>query len=135
VPEGRAAALFAAWRALQPAGMLATGEAIGSTYAFTGEGIGKAMETGLLAADALLAHARPATRRCAPATKPRCKPAAAFRPVREGQRVNHHPWLADLVIWRAASSPRILRRMSRRAGRDAATRATCCRWRGITKLF
>jgi hypothetical protein len=37
-------------------GMLATGEAIGSTYAFSGEGIGKAMETGLLAAQALLAH-------------------------------------------------------------------------------
>ena len=32
------------------AGMLATGEAIGSTYDFSGEGIGKAMETGMLAA-------------------------------------------------------------------------------------
>ena len=35
-------------------GMLATGEAIGSTYDFSGEGIGKAMETGLLAARAIL---------------------------------------------------------------------------------
>ena len=35
-------------------GLLATGEAIGSTYSFSGEGIGKAMETGLLAAEALL---------------------------------------------------------------------------------
>ncbi|MFO1285094.1 MAG: hypothetical protein U1F49_00205 [Rubrivivax sp.] len=35
-------------------GLLATGEAIGSTYAFSGEGIGKALETGLIAADALL---------------------------------------------------------------------------------
>jgi flavin-dependent dehydrogenase len=36
-------------------GLLVTGEAAGSTYAFTGEGIGKAMETGILAAQALLA--------------------------------------------------------------------------------
>ena len=34
--------------------MLATGEAVGSTYDFSGEGIGKAMETGLLAARAIL---------------------------------------------------------------------------------
>ena len=27
-------------------------------------------------------------------------------------RVNDHPWLADLVIWRARRSPRILRRMT-----------------------
>jgi flavin-dependent dehydrogenase len=29
------------------AGLLVTGEAAGSTYAFTGEGIGKALETGI----------------------------------------------------------------------------------------
>ena len=39
-------------------GLLVTGEAAGSTYAFSGEGIGKAMETGLLAAEALLASPR-----------------------------------------------------------------------------
>jgi menaquinone-9 beta-reductase len=27
-------------------------------------------------------------------------------------RVNAHPWLADLVIWRAKKSARILRRLS-----------------------
>ena len=27
-------------------------------------------------------------------------------------RVNEHPWLADLVVWRARKSPRILRRLS-----------------------
>ena len=35
-------------------GLLVTGEAAGSTYAFTGEGIGKAMETGMHAAEAIL---------------------------------------------------------------------------------
>ncbi|MDP1142592.1 NAD(P)/FAD-dependent oxidoreductase, partial [Klebsiella pneumoniae] len=37
-------------------GLIVTGEAAGSTYSFTGEGIGKAMETGMLAADAILAQ-------------------------------------------------------------------------------
>ena len=36
--------------------MLVCGEAAGSTYALTGEGIGKAMETALHAAEAMLAH-------------------------------------------------------------------------------
>ncbi|MEI2679772.1 MAG: hypothetical protein V9G29_19045 [Burkholderiaceae bacterium] len=31
-----------------------TGEAAGSTYAFTGEGIGKALETGIAAAETLI---------------------------------------------------------------------------------
>ena len=34
-------------------GLLVTGEAAGSTYAFTGEGIGKALETGILAAETI----------------------------------------------------------------------------------
>ena len=36
------------------AGLLVTGEAAGSTYSFTGEGIGKALETGMLAAEAIV---------------------------------------------------------------------------------
>jgi geranylgeranyl reductase family protein len=36
-------------------GLLVTGEAAGSTYSFTGEGIGKALETGIHAAEAVLA--------------------------------------------------------------------------------
>jgi menaquinone-9 beta-reductase len=27
-------------------------------------------------------------------------------------QINAHPWLADLVIWRARHSPRLLRKMS-----------------------
>ncbi len=34
-------------------GLIVTGEAAGSTYSFTGEGIGKALETGILAAEAV----------------------------------------------------------------------------------
>lgn len=96
-------------------GLLATGEAAGSTYAFTGEGIGKAMETGLLAAQAVLAgHAAGASDAqvqhdyavALSALKPR------FALYERANRVNEHPWLVDLVVWRARRSPRIVRRMT-----------------------
>lgn len=92
-------------------GMLVTGEAAGSTYAFTGEGIGKAMETGLLAADALLAGGGDAAVRARyEAALHALKPK--FELYEKAAHVNHRPWLADLVVWRARKSPRILRRMS-----------------------
>jgi len=96
-------------------GLLVTGEAAGATYAFTGEGIGKAMETGILAAetiaegrDTLLTDAQLRARYEASllALKPR------FELYERANRVNDHPWLADLLIWRARKSPRVLRRMS-----------------------
>lgn len=94
-------------------GLLATGEAVGSTYAFSGEGIGKAMETGLLAAEAVLRDRR------APDADVQQRYEAAIRALKPkfdlyetASRVNHHPWLADLVVWRARKSPRILRRLA-----------------------
>ena len=95
------------------AGLLATGEAIGSTYAFSGEGIGKAMETGMLAAQALLqdpAAADSAVQARYQAGVNKLKPQ--FDLYEAASRVNHHPWLADLVIWRGRKSPRILKRLS-----------------------
>jgi geranylgeranyl reductase family protein len=97
-------------------GMLATGEAIGSTYAFSGEGIGKAMETGLLAAAALLGEAAAdraddgVVRRGYEATIGALKPR--FDLFETASHVNHHPWLTDLVIWRGHRSPRIMARLS-----------------------
>jgi geranylgeranyl reductase family protein len=93
-------------------GLLVTGEAAGSTYSFTGEGIGKAMETGMLAADAILAHrdddaaARAMYEAGLTALKPK------FDLYERANRVNAHPWLADLLIWRAKKSPRLLNRMA-----------------------
>lgn len=96
-------------------GLLVTGEAAGSTYSFTGEGIGKAMETGLLAAEALLEGHRgaidePAVRAAYDASLQALKPR--FDLYEKANRVNAHPWLADLVIWRGRKSPRVLRRMA-----------------------
>lgn len=94
-------------------GVLATGEAIGSTYDFTGEGIGKAMETGLMVADALAAgrgledaSVRADYEARLAALRPK------FRLYEKANRINAHPWLADLVIWRAKKSPRLMQRMS-----------------------
>lgn len=96
-------------------GLLVTGEAAGSTYSFTGEGIGKALETGIHAAEAIVdgnarrapdAEVRAAYEARLHALKPR------FDLYQRANVVNRRPWLADLLIWRARSSPRILRRMS-----------------------
>jgi geranylgeranyl reductase family protein len=94
-------------------GLLATGEAAGSTYAFTGEGIGKALETGLLAAESLLQGPRDddeALRRGYESRLQALRPR--FQLYETGGRVNRHPWLADVVVWRARRSPRILQRLS-----------------------
>ena len=118
-------------------GLLVTGEAAGSTYAFTGEGIGKAMETGLMAAESLLAgqaasEPEAATRARYEARVMALKPR--FDLYERANRVNEHPWLADLVIWRARNSPRILRRM---AGvlEETDNPGRLVSVRGITKLF
>lgn len=92
-------------------GLLVTGEAAGSTYSFTGEGIGKALETGMAAARAIVAGGAEAGVRAAyegalAALKPR------FDLYARANRVNRHPWLADLLIWRARRSPRVCARMS-----------------------
>jgi geranylgeranyl reductase family protein len=119
------------------AGMLATGEAIGSTYDFSGEGIGKAMQTGMLAAAAVItgreqqladAAVRADYEEALRALQPR------FELYRKASRVNAHPWLADLVIWRARKSQRILRRMSG-VLEETANPGNLVSARGIAKLF
>lgn len=93
-------------------GMLVAGDAAGTTYAFTGEGIGKALESGLLAAGALqqLSAGDDHVRLRYEATLRALQPQ--FKLYDSASRVNDHPWLADLVIWRARRSPRVLRRMT-----------------------
>ena len=92
-------------------GLIVAGEAAGSTYSFTGEGIGKAMETGILAAEAVLTGAADAAVRAGYEAKLRAlKPR--FDLYQRANRVNRHPWLADLLIWRAQRSPALMRRMA-----------------------
>ena len=96
-------------------GLMVTGEAAGSTYAFTGEGIGKALETGILAAEAIAAGRRRAegdaqVRAAYEASLAVLKPR--FDLYERANLINRFPWLADLIIWRAAKSARLMRRMS-----------------------
>jgi geranylgeranyl reductase family protein len=119
------------------AGMLATGEAIGSTYDFSGEGIGKAMQTGMLAAAALLEGRQRALddatlREHYEASIRTLQPR--FELYRKASRVNAHPWLADLVIWRARNSERILRRMSG-VLEETSNPGNLVSAKGIAKLF
>ena len=96
-------------------GLLATGEAIGSTYDFTGEGIGKALETGLLAAESLLqgrARQHPDADTLADYARRLASLQPRFSLYEKANRINRHPWLADLVIWRAQRSQGLLRRMT-----------------------
>ncbi|MDM0106094.1 NAD(P)/FAD-dependent oxidoreductase [Variovorax sp. J22R24] len=96
-------------------GLLVAGEAAGSTYLFTGEGIGKALETGMLAARSIaegrdqgLAEAQVRARYEAAlhALKPR------FDAYEQANRINNHPWLADFLIWRARHSESARKRLS-----------------------
>lgn len=114
-------------------GLLGTGEVIGSTYAFTGEGIGKAMETGLLAAEAIVdggdeAAVRERYQTALRALKPR------FDLYAKAEHVNRRPWITDLVVWRANRSPRIMRRMSGVLD-ETQNPGRILSWRGIGKLL
>jgi geranylgeranyl reductase family protein len=96
-------------------GLIVTGEAAGSTYSFSGEGIGKALETGILAAEAIV-DGRDAVRAEADVRQRYETGLRALKPrfdlYAKANKVNRHPWLADLLIWRARKSERLLRRMS-----------------------
>ena len=140
-------------------GLLVIGEAAGSTYSFTGEGIGKAFETGIHAAEAVLAdgarHHTDTNTAAAAATdtaadtdndadadtavradyearlqtlKPR------FDLYQRANVVNRHPWLADLLIWRARKSPRIVRRMSGVLN-ETSNPGNLVSVKGFTRLF
>jgi geranylgeranyl reductase family protein len=121
-------------------GLLVTGEAAGSTYAFTGEGIGKALETGLLAADAITAGGAAAVDPASDgAVRQRYETALrALQPrfdlYQTAAQVNRHPWLIDLVIWRARRSAGILRRMSG-VLEETQNPGRLLSWRGLRKLM
>jgi flavin-dependent dehydrogenase len=100
----------AAWSA---PGVLVAGDAVGATYSFSGEGIGKAMETGIAAAEAILGQAdrddaavEAAYRASLQALKPR------FDMYRKAASFNRFPWLVNVMIWRARHSPRIRAKLS-----------------------
>jgi geranylgeranyl reductase family protein len=118
-------------------GILVTGEAAGSTYSFTGEGIGKALETGLLAAQALVEARDQGLNEASLAQRYQALLAVLkpkFDLYEKGNRVNYHPWLTDILVRRAAKSPRLRQRMAHLL-EERATPAQLITVRGLVKLF
>ena len=101
---------------LEAPGVLVAGEAAGSTYAFTGEGIGKAMETGIHAAEAILGRTDSGGAADAAVRADYAARVLALKPrfvvYEQANRANEHPWLVDLLVWSARRSPRRLQRMA-----------------------
>ena len=101
-------------------GLLVTGEAAGSTYALTGEGIGKALETGILAAQAIaLGSAHDAQGSVLDEAQVRAHYQSqidALRPrfglYERAQAASAKPWMTELLLWRAQHSPRLRRGLS-----------------------
>jgi menaquinone-9 beta-reductase len=126
--------LGATWA--QP-GILVTGEAAGSTYAFTGEGIGKALETGILAAQSLL-HAHQAQLDDAALSAHYSQALSTLKPkfdlYEKGNRVNRMPWLTELLIRRAQGSAKLRQRMSH-VLEEKSTPAQLITWRGLYRLM
>ena len=117
--------------------MLPAASPVTSTYSFTGEGIGKAMETGLLAAEALIAARDERLDESALAARytqslARLKPK--FDLYERGNSANHYPWLIEILIRRAARSERLRQRMSRVLD-ERSTPAQLFTLRGLYKLM
>lgn len=86
-------------------GLLVIGEAAAMTYPATGEGIGKAMESGLLAgglvADAIRSEAATARVHEAYESEFRARFAARYRAYRLAQKCTARPRLVDAMAWSA----------------------------------
>ena len=94
-------------------GLLTIGEAAGTTYSFSGEGIGKAMESGLLAAEAILTSASGDRRAIAGVYSARVRESFTdrFRAYRVAQDWLSRPAIANLLAWRAGRSPFVQREL------------------------
>jgi geranylgeranyl reductase family protein len=86
-------------------GMLVAGEAAGATYSLSGEGIGKALETGIVAAEELLAAFSGSLPAAETADRYARRLEAQFRRQFRGyavaERYLSYPAIADFLAWRA----------------------------------
>jgi len=116
-------------------GLLVVGDAVGATYSFTGEGIGKALETGLCAARAIatqaaqgdaavIGHYQVALQQRLP----------RFRMYRRAASFNRRPWLLDLVVWRAQHGQRTRARLADILG-ERRLPDRLLSWRGLRAML
>jgi flavin-dependent dehydrogenase len=93
------------------------GEAAGLTYSFSGEGIGKALESGLLAAEVVLETSMRGVGDAAAiadeyASSLQRSLAAKFRAYRVAQNWLSSPTFANLLAWRASRSRFVRRQLA-----------------------
>ena len=95
-------------------GMLVCGEAIGTTYAFSGEGLGKALETGLLAGEVIAEHVVGRLVAAEPEYEHRVDSlyAEQFRAYDLAQAWLSYPWLCDVVALAAHHRPGLQRKLA-----------------------
>ena len=121
-------------RARGPGNIVAVGEQIATTFPFTGEGIGKAMESGEMAAEHVslylgtgdLRHLDDYARRIDTELRPR------FRGYAVAQRWLAKPWLNDLVAWRIRKAG-YLRDAVRGVVAETVDPAEVFSWRGVVR--
>ena len=114
--------------------VLAAGEQIGTTYPFTGEGIGKAMESGEMAAQAVLGsldgEGPNALERYAERVERELRPR--YRGYDVAQRWLARPWLNDLLSRRLRRGG-FLREAARGMVAERVDPATIFSWRGLLR--
>jgi flavin-dependent dehydrogenase len=101
-------------------GLAIIGDAAGTTYGLTGEGIGKSMESGLLVSELAVAHARdlPAAGD-AYRTEMRVRFQRRFQAYQTAERWMRVPAFADLVAHRANRSPFVLKHLTKVLAEDS----------------
>lgn len=102
--------------ALAVPGLLVIGEAAGLTYSFSGEGIGKAMESGVIAADVVLNHLSAGRMDLAVvadeySNRIRTAFTARFKAYKTAQDWLSSPTVANLLAWRANRSRFVKRQL------------------------
>jgi len=116
-------------------GLLVAGDAVGATYQFTGEGIGKALETGRCAAlaitDPAAADDHAVQARYTAELRARLPRFALYR---KAASFNRHPWLLSLVVWRARRSPRLVARLADVLG-ERRLPGSLLSWRGLRAML
>jgi flavin-dependent dehydrogenase len=90
-------------------GLLVIGEAAGLTFSFSGEGIGKALESGIIAADLIEGHFSAGTIQTADVGAEYARTLGArfgsmFRSYERVQRWLRWPSVCNFIAWRAAQS-------------------------------
>jgi geranylgeranyl reductase family protein len=115
--------------------MLVVGEALGLTYPGTGEGIGKSMKSGQLAAKAILEgrntnnEVKPIELYCRFLEEMR----ATYKPYSIGQKLMKHPSIINLVVERANKSEALQKLLEGIITEEVKPTAVLSMW-GLTKI-